>query len=62
MAYWNGPPDTKDRCWRTTLTARIRCAGPYAQPTFHPVKENDLPPEPIVMVRSNIPGSVAMGI
>ena len=61
IAYWNGPPDTKDRCCRTARTARMRSVGPVAQPTFHPVKEKDLPALPIVTVRSAMPGRVAMG-
>ena len=31
------------------------------QPTFQPVNENVLPPEPIVTVRLRIPGRVAIG-
>ena len=43
-------------------TARIRGAGPQAQPIFQPVTLNDFPAEEIVTVRSAIPGSVAIGI
>ena len=39
----------------------MRSVGPVAQPTFQPVNENDLPPEPTVTVRSHMPGSVAIG-
>ena len=50
---------------REVLAHHAHCAdqiaGPVAQPTFHPVNENVLPPEPIVTVRSAIPGSVAIG-
>lgn len=37
----------------------MRGAGPYAQPVFHPVTLNVFPAEPMVTVRSHIPGSVA---
>ena len=40
----------------------MRSAGPQAQPTFHPVKENVLPWLEIVTVRSAIPGRVASGM
>lgn len=46
--------------WCTISRLAIRWAGPYAQPVFHPVTENVLPAEPIVMVRSHMPGSVHM--
>ena len=42
-------------------TAPTSSGGPVAQPTFHPVKEYDLPALDSVSVRSNIPGSVAIG-
>lgn len=37
----------------------MRGAGPYAQPVFHPVTLNVFPAEPMVTVRSHIPGRVA---
>ena len=40
----------------------IRCSGPKAQPSFHPVTENVFPAEPTVIVLSHIPGKVAMRI
>lgn len=40
----------------------MRLAGPYAQPVFHPVTEKVFPAEPIVIVRSHIPGNVARNI
>ena len=62
IAYWKGPPETKERCWRTERTARMRSVGPVAQPTFHPVNEKLLPALPSVIVRSAMPGRVAMGM
>ena len=42
-------------------TAATSSADPVTQPTFQPVNENVLPAEPIVTVRSAIPGSVQIG-
>ena len=38
----------------------IRDLGPMSQLTRHPVQANDLPAEPMVMVRSHMPGRFAM--
>ena len=40
--------------------AVIKSVGPLAHPTFQPVNENDLLPELIVTLRSNIPGRAAI--
>ena len=42
-------------------TAVTRAGGAVTQPTFHPVTEKVLPPEPIVTVRSRMPGNPAIG-
>ena len=46
----------------TVRTAATRCSGPLSQPIFQPVKENVLPAEEMVMVRSAAPGRVATGM
>ena len=43
-------------------TADTSAGGAVTQPTFQPVKENVLPAEPMVTVRSRMPGSVASGM
>ena len=48
-------------CWWMTLGPANNAAGPTVQPIFQPVTEKVLPAEPIVMVRSHIPGRVAVG-
>ena len=60
-AGWNGAPLTKVRNCLAVWTAATSSRGPVAQPIFQPVKENVLPAEEIVTVRSAIPGSVASG-
>ena len=54
------PPANERNCL-AARTAATSGGGPLAQPTFQPVKENVLPDEEIVSVRSAIPGSVASG-
>ena len=43
------------------ITTPTSSAGPVTQPTFQPVKENVLPALEMVIVRSHMPGSVAIG-
>lgn len=62
MAYWNGPPLTYVRNCLAVRTAVTSSGVPVTQPIFHPVKENVLPPELIVTVRSRMPGRVAIGM
>ncbi|CPU63590.1 Uncharacterised protein [Mycobacteroides abscessus] len=45
----------------TVRTAVTSGSGPCSHPTFHPVNENVLPAEEMVIVRCRIPGSVAIG-
>ena len=40
----------------------MRCFGPTAHPSFHPVTEKVLPADPMVTVLSHIPGRVAIRI
>lgn len=44
--------------WCIVCTLLSRCTGPYSQFVFHPVTENVLPADPIVIVRSYMPGNV----
>ena len=60
-AGWKGPEPTKVRNCLSDSAAETASAGPVSQPTFQPVTENVFPPEPIVSVRSAIPGRVATG-
>lgn len=46
-------------CWWITCGPFMSSAGPYAHPVFHPVTEKVFPAEPMVMVRSHMPGNVA---
>ena len=47
--------------WCAARTAAASSGGAAAQPIFQPVSENVLPNDEIVIVRSRIPGSVAIG-
>jgi hypothetical protein len=60
-AGWRGDPEVKVSHCLAASTAPTSSAGPVAQPTFQPVNEYDLPALDRVRVRSNIPGSVAIG-
>ncbi|GIT00789.1 MAG: hypothetical protein CM1200mP26_25010 [Acidimicrobiales bacterium] len=62
MARWKGAPLVNDRCCLTVCTAPTSSVGACTQPTFHPVRPKDLPPEEMVTVRSAIPGRVANGM
>ena len=42
--------------WWAARTASVRCGGPTAHPTFHPVSENVFPSDDKVMVRLPHPG------
>ena len=61
IAGWNGLPLTYVRNCLTARTAEISSAGPLTQPIFQPVVEKVLPADEIVSVRSQAPGSVAIG-
>ena len=47
--------------WCAARTAAVSSGGAAAQPIFQPVSEKVLPKEEIVIVRSRMPGSVAIG-
>ena len=52
----------KVRNWCALATIAASGGGATAQPTFQPVSEKILPAEPILTVRSAMPGSEASGI
>ena len=54
-------PEEYDSQFFAPSTAATSSAGPLTQPIFQPVNEKVLPELEIVTVRSNIPGSVAIG-
>ncbi len=61
MAGWKGAPEEYDNQFLAPSTAATSSGGPLTQPIFHPVNEKVLPELEMVTVRSNIPGSVAIG-
>ena len=60
-ASWNGAELVKVTNWCTVRTAADSAGDAIAQPTFQPVTLKVLPMLPMVMVRSAISGSVAIG-
>ena len=58
---WSGVAVAKVMNWCAARTAAASSGGAIAQPIFQPVSENVLPKDEIVIVRSRIPGSVAIG-
>ncbi|CAM5729119.1 hypothetical protein STENM223S_07653 [Streptomyces tendae] len=61
-AYWKGPEETYVRYCLAERTAVTSAGAAVTQPTFQPVKENVLPAEPMVTVRSRMPGKDASGM
>ena len=57
----NGAPFTYVRNCFTVRTALVSSAGAATQPIFQPVTLNDLPALPTMIVRSRMPGRVAIG-
>ena len=60
-ASWNGAELVNVTNWWVARTASVSGGGAMAQPTFHPVTLNVLPMLSMVIVRSRMPGSVAIG-
>ena len=52
----------KVRNWCARATTLASSGAATIHPTFHPVSEKILPAEPILIVRSAMPGSVASGV
>ena len=56
-----GREPASERWTSAACAAAIIGCGPVAQPIFHPVKENVFPELEMLIVRSRIPGSEAIG-
>ena len=48
--------------WCTFRSSSVSARGAVTHPTFQPVHENVLPADEIWIVRSRMPGSVAIGM